>query len=64
MKETFTIDEIKEFLDSALTKSMFDESKCESDAALMLDKAWNRGAKSVYNNALIEMYARYQEVSA
>ena len=56
MKETFTIEEIKVFLEKAVTKSMMDICESENVIAVELDKAWNRGVTHLYSASLIEMY--------
>ena len=56
MKETFTIEEIKAFLEKAAGGCKMDVDGDGSTIAIELDKAWNRGVNSMYNKALLEMY--------
>ena len=56
MKEVFTSNQIQAFLKKALERSQMPEN-CETDIQRTGHKAWNRGAKSMYNLALVEMYS-------
>lgn len=55
MKKTFTIEEVRSFLDKALAESKLDENAGDEIACAM-NKAWNRGVNSMFNFTLIEMY--------
>jgi len=55
MKETFTIKEIREFIEKAYESARMDED-CDNVIATELNKAWNRGVNSMFNRALIAMY--------
>ena len=61
MKETFTIKEIKTFLEKALSMTVMEPDDSESAISNALDKAWNRGANSMHNRALVLMYTAYEE---
>ena len=62
MKETFTIEEIRAFLEKALSMTVMEPNDSESVISNELDKAWNRGANFMYNRALIQMYTAREEV--
>ena len=55
MKQTFTIEEVRSFLDKALAESKLDEN-AENEIACVMNKAWNRGVNSMFNFVLIELY--------
>ena len=56
MKETFTIEEIKEILEKAAESSKMEINESGNVIAVELDKAWNRGVNHMKNSALLEMY--------
>lgn len=56
MKKTFTYEELNAVLEKALEKAVFHINENEPEIAQSMDKAWNRGATSMFNHALIEMY--------
>ena len=56
MKETFTIKEIRAIMDKAFEKAQFEIRDDDNVVAKELNKAWNRGVNSMYNNALVAMY--------
>ena len=64
MKETFTINEVKEILEDAKTKSNMAIDNSENVLAVELDKAWNRGVRHMFNAALIAMYKAAEEAKA
>ena len=56
MKETFTIEEIRAFLKKAFKLTEIEINPEESMISNELDKAWNRGAQSMFNRSLVQMY--------
>ena len=56
MKETFTYEELIKILNNALEKSVQKIGDNDSEISKVMDKAWNRGATSMFNHVLLEMY--------
>ena len=60
MKETFTVKEIEALLDKAYEETKQEEDPNDSLIAREMGMAWDRGAFSMLNRALLNMY-RYDE---
>lgn len=64
MKETFTTKEIKALLDKAYEETKREENPQDVLIAREMEQAWNRGAFTMLNRALLNIYQAEEGVSA